>query len=200
MDIGAYGRQSDGGILRASEICRKLQNCTLNIPPPSEICSGGPVLPYVIVADEAFPLTTNIMRPYPRKNLDNDERIFNYRLSRARRIIENAFGILVAKWRIFRKPVIASVETVEQIVQASICLHNFLIKNEKDYTTDMVEREPDNLLCYGRTELQNAFQNVNYEGNNNNNTDCIEAALIRERFKDYFNDSGIIPWQFLYIL
>ena len=57
------------------------------------------------------------MKPYPGKQLDETQRVFNYRLSRARRTIENAFGILSAKWRIFRKPIRANVDLAEKIVR-----------------------------------------------------------------------------------
>jgi hypothetical protein len=52
----------------------------------------------ITVANEAFPLKTCMMRPYPGRDLTNDKTIYNYRLSRARRISENAFGILQQKF------------------------------------------------------------------------------------------------------
>ena len=67
------------------------------------------------------------MRPYPGKALTFETRkIFNYRLSRARRVIENTFGILVARWRVFQKPIDAKPERVETIILAAIALHNYL--------------------------------------------------------------------------
>ena len=48
-------------------------------------------LPFVFVGDEAFALKMNMLCPYPGKNLSENLAIFNYCLSRARRIIENAF-------------------------------------------------------------------------------------------------------------
>ena len=48
-----------------------------------------------------------------------------YRLSRCRRTIENTFGILSARWRIFRRLIRANPETVDLIVKACICLHHF---------------------------------------------------------------------------
>ena len=62
----------------------------INLPDP---ITSGVSVPHVIVTDEAFPLKPYLMRPFPGRQLDNDERcIFNYRLSRSRQVVENAFG------------------------------------------------------------------------------------------------------------
>lgn len=50
-------------------------------------------LPYVFLGDEGFPLKPWFMRPYSGAQLTSlDRKIYNYRLSRARRVIENTFG------------------------------------------------------------------------------------------------------------
>lgn len=88
--------------------------------------------PYYFVGDEAFPLKPYILRSYPGRNLNQEKQIFNYRLSRARRTIENSFGILASRWRILRNNIIAEVDNVEKITAATICLHNFLSISEKN--------------------------------------------------------------------
>ena len=70
--------------------------------------SGRSLINY-LVRDEIFPLKTWVMRLYPGSALVYEEKkIYNYGHSRARRVIENAFGILSARWRIFHKPIRAS--------------------------------------------------------------------------------------------
>ena len=84
---------------------------------------------YVIVADDAFPLRVNIMKPYPFRGLPQWKIIFNYRPCRARRIVENAFGILANRFRVFLSPMLLSPENVERVALASCVLHNFLRDN-----------------------------------------------------------------------
>lgn len=66
VDIGAEGRQSDGGVFRNSKLYAAIEENSLQIPSPEIVNVGGPVLPYVIVADEAFALKNYLMRPYSR--------------------------------------------------------------------------------------------------------------------------------------
>lgn len=83
---------------------------------------------YFLVEDIVFPLKPFLMTPYGKRNILHNESVFNFRLSRARRVIENAFGILAVCWRIFRHPIIATEDNVERISECAICLHNFIRK------------------------------------------------------------------------
>ena len=131
VDVGDNGRHSDGGVLSNSDFGQALENGTLSLPSDRPVPgSTEPSLPFVIVGDEAFPLKPNMLRPYPGRNLPEPEAIFNYRLSRARRIIENSFGILAARWRIFRRPIIADPTKVVAYTKAAIALHNYLRTTE----------------------------------------------------------------------
>ena len=131
VDVGDAGRHSDGGVLSNSHFGQALEDETLCLPSDSALPgTSAPDLPYVFVGDEAFPLRTNMLRPYPGKNLEESLSIFNYRLSRARRVIENSFGILAARWCIFRRPIIAEPDNVVLFTKAAIALHNFLRTTE----------------------------------------------------------------------
>ena len=99
VDVGCNGRISDGGVFRNSSFSTAMERNVLGIPPPRMV--GSTVLPYVIVGDDAFPLKENLMKPYPFRGLSKERRITNYRISRARRVSENAFGILANRFRVF---------------------------------------------------------------------------------------------------
>ncbi|KFM78308.1 hypothetical protein X975_12552, partial [Stegodyphus mimosarum] len=103
-----------------------LQNNLLDLPSPTPLIPGSEPVNYFMVADEAFPLKRYLMRPYPGRKISHQQRIFNYRLSRARRVVENAFGILLNRFRIMIQPIQLPPVTVDKIVSVCCCLHNFL--------------------------------------------------------------------------
>ncbi|XP_054599309.2 putative nuclease HARBI1 [Nothobranchius furzeri] len=98
----------------------------LHLPPPSPLPGAVVRSPPVFVADEAFPLKVNLMRPFSGTNLTAEQRKYNYQHCRARWVIENAFGILAARWRVFGKAMECSVDTTELITKGCVALHNFL--------------------------------------------------------------------------
>ena len=69
-----------------------------------------------------------MMKPFPQRNLTTEKQVFNYQLSRMRRISENGFGILANKWRVFRRSFSLELEKVKVITLAPITLHNWLRK------------------------------------------------------------------------
>lgn len=177
VDIGAVGRQSDGGNFRTSSLYNLLETGKLDVPPDTELPGSVCKIPFVLVGDEGYPLLPYLMRPYPARNLDNRQRIFNYRLSRARRSVECAFGIMSSKWRILHKCIETNEENAVKIIKAICILHNFVLDNERldsNYLTQDVRTEHARRTQYRFT---------------------THAQTTRDTLLNYFNGIGAVPWQ-----
>lgn len=100
IDVGGYGKQSDGGTFQNSAMYKLLCKDRLNIP--ADVCLPGTniKMPLVFIADEAYPFHNHILTPYKREQLSPERMNFNRCLSRARKSIECTFGILYSKWRL----------------------------------------------------------------------------------------------------
>ena len=94
VDVGLYGADSDAGIFRHCGLFNALEQDKARLPPCEQLPDGDTYIPYFLIGDDAFALKSWMMKPYSKTEMTVSERIFNYRLSRARRIVENAFGIL----------------------------------------------------------------------------------------------------------
>jgi len=97
---------------------KQILDGSYGFPNDSALPESTKVLPYVIVGDEAFRLHRHIMKPYTRKSATEDptKAVFNYRLSRARRVSENAFGLLSQVFRIFYQPINLDINTCDDLI------------------------------------------------------------------------------------
>lgn len=129
IQVGDFGRSSDGGIFANSDLGRGMATNSLHVPADAPLPGSGVQgpMPYTMVGDSAFPLKTYLMRPYPGRHLPRARRLYNYRLSRARMVVECAFGILAARWRVFHTKINMKPCNVDKVILAACILHNFLM-------------------------------------------------------------------------
>ncbi|KAE9542900.1 hypothetical protein AGLY_002811 [Aphis glycines] len=93
IDVDAYGREADSTVFKECPFGKKLYSEQLNLPAPTCLPNTNTCpQPYVIIGDGAFGLHKNLLRPYAERGLTEKQKIFDYRLSRARRYVECTFG------------------------------------------------------------------------------------------------------------
>ncbi|VEN54514.1 unnamed protein product, partial [Callosobruchus maculatus] len=74
IDVGAYGKNGDGGVFSRCSFGKRFFNEDLDFPPDKPLPGTTTPIPHVLVGDEAFPLNKHLMRPYPGNQLRGDEK------------------------------------------------------------------------------------------------------------------------------
>lgn len=187
VDVGHDGRSNDSTIFHNSTLKIALERNLLNWP------EGG-----VCVGDDAFCLTSYCLKPYSHRGLTVDERIFNYRLSRARRVAENAFGILSSRFRVFHSVISLNVETTELLVKSACALHNWLrMTASRSYFTPGCVDEEDvstGIITPGAwRETQNGLTPLNRIFTSNNHKK--DGGNLRQWYTEQFMTRLAVPWQ-----
>lgn len=122
------GSCSDASIFAYTDLSTKIRNNELDTPASLPLSNTDVNLPLAFVADEIFGMSNNLLKPYSRRQrLGYTERIFNYRLKRARLTIECAFGILTSRYQILRQPLKFDISISKSIAVAAMCLHNYIL-------------------------------------------------------------------------
>lgn len=117
VSIGSPGSFHDSRVLRISELADKIDNL------PDE---------FHVIGDSAYPLKNHLLVPYrDNGNLTNRQRVFNYKHSANRMVVENTIGIIKMKFpRIQSKLMVHSWDRAVSIIMACMQLHNFIQKVE----------------------------------------------------------------------
>lgn len=184
VDVGTNGRVSDGGVWDDSTLSTWITNYTAGLPPDtklpgSDLCSWQ-----------------TIMKPFPHAHQSRMERIFSYRLSRARRTVENAFGMLANRFRVFLTPIHLAPEKVETIVLSCTALHNFLRRDQvAKYIQHEGSLEHEDVSL--RTVVPGVWRDIQQvtglQRVGINST--VEGKHVRNEYVKYFNQEGALHWQ-----
>jgi Plant transposon protein. len=200
VDIGCQGRISDGGVFNNSSLYSKLQSDELDFPTDRKLCSTDEPLPYVFIGDSAFALSRRMMKPYPGTHeKGSPQRVFGYRLSRARRVVENVFGILSSVFRVFRRPMALEPEKVSNVTLACVLLHNYLrgspAATQSYIPPGTLDTEVDGEMIEGLWRKDQDEMTSFFPLKKLPRKAGKDAKDIRDAFAAYFTTSGKLSWQ-----
>nr|CAI5846657.1 unnamed protein product [Callosobruchus analis] len=177
-DFGTNGKISDGGVLQNTKFFEKLQNKTLKLPTSLTLKNSTKCLPYVFVADDAFPLRVDMLKPFRQTDLNSRERIWNF-----------SFKVNVQP------------ENIEKIVMATCVLHNFLIEHTpSSYAPrdcfNQENTENGTIITSGYDTTDSNMENWQRR---HQGSIMSDAKNVRIEFSNYFVNEGKVPWQDYFI-
>ena len=195
VNVGTAGCCSDAQIWNDCDLRNHIVTDRIGWPEPDPLPNDDTDTPYYIIGDEAFGLRTWLMKPFSRRNMDKEERIFNYRLSRARRVVENAFGILANRFGCLLTTMKQEPTAVESIVLACVCLHNIMrMRYPQDQNLLLDQEDINHVVIPGAWRDGANLDDVQQVRGGNLNT--RQANRQRLYLKHYFSSpAGSVPWQ-----
>lgn len=196
-DIGGRGAASDSQLWNMSDLKATIENTDenlLNLPAPRPVPHDNTDIPFFIIGDDAFALRPTLMKPYSHRKMTRPERIFNYRLSRGRRVVENAFGILANRFQVLLHTMQQQPATVRLIVTTCLILHNLMRIRYPTIHQNLLDREVDGEIIPGEWRIGLQMRDcVHVKGANRDNR---EGKKQRNLLKHWVNSpAGAVPWQ-----
>ncbi|XP_071946061.1 uncharacterized protein [Antedon mediterranea] len=175
--IGWLGKVHDARVFANSPFYDDL--CQGNLLPDLPKDIDGVQVPLVILGDPAYPLLPTVMKGYSDNGRLTERQVtFNYRLSRARMVIEGCFGRLKGRWRCLLKRNDTKLEYLPTQIAAACTLHNIC-----ELFGDEIEMGVANLDLYNEPVLAAIENNIEVNG--------PSGHTIREALANHFQREGI---------
>lgn len=151
---------------------------------------------FVFLGNDAFPLGSNLLKPYSKDDLTKQEQVFNYRVNRARRVAENAFGIMASRFQLLLRPIGRSSDSVMTICLAVAALHNLLSEQcGINYLPDTAVDQEGSSYELIPGEWRNEVQVEPLQPTEEDNP-SVMACDNRDALAAYFmTEAGEVPWQ-----
>lgn len=199
-DVGCEGTVADGGVLKNSSLWQDIVSGAQVLPEDIVLRGTQQTMKCHLIGDDAFAMSPVMLKPYAHRHLTDREAVYNYRCSRARRVVENCFGIMAARFRVLRSEIQFSPVKTNIIVSAICVLHNIMRRrNGVSYMApESVDQEANNyIVSPGSWRLHDnggepllALQPSQARNSSN------EAKRMREDLADYFlTPYGKVAWQ-----
>ncbi|XP_064487325.1 uncharacterized protein LOC135399499 [Ornithodoros turicata] len=157
INVGSPGRCHDAHVYGRSRLRSLVDGDHFQSP---VVTIEGTFIPPIILCDQAFPLTSNLLKPFANAPKGTPQASFNYNLSKTRRIVENAFGRVKARFRHVMKRMECNTTLAKRSIRTACTLHNICetlsdtveVQWEQDaHALDMVYAQPSRGtdVCHG---------------------------------------------------
>lgn len=165
INVGAPGRSNDSGLFERSSL--KIYHEQNDIFKENAKEIDGVNVPVFLIGDSAFRLSDLVLKPFPfATTRSDDQKLFNYRLSKCRRVVENAFGHLKARFRRIGKGLDNPIKNAPLIVKTCCVLHNFLTEERDDVPHRWMEQQAQYEASNHRQQPHEVFgADISVDGN-----------------------------------
>ena len=142
INVGWPGRVHDARVFSNSTLYSRGVSKVLLPNSTARIC--GKDIPLVLLGDPAYPLLPWVMKAYPNTgHLTQQQKCFNYNLSKTRVTIEHSYGRLKGRWRCLLKRLDVDINDVPTIVTTCCVLHNMCELSGDLFMEDWLLEEDD---------------------------------------------------------
>ena len=191
--VGSPGSESDCGIYNDSPMFQGIQDETIKLPPPEPLPNDTEDTPYFFIGHDAFPLCQHMLNSFSTRYMDNDQLVFNYRLSRARRVVENLFGIMASRFRCLLRTLEVTPEKAVSITKACLTVHNLFRERYGMNNIGADEEDENNEVIPGQWRTDAVTHEVDAQLHAPRANAAGQALCTT--FQHYFNsDAGSVPW------